>query len=295
MYDGQRLVAHCLLYSTNLAFGKNYLYAPKGPIFLPTLDPAERKEALELILSQIRDVTVATRRREEIFCRIEPNVTLPELTNILMKPSAAIQPKVTIYRALDIPADELFASFKEKTRYNIRLAEKKGVTVLWSQEEADLKHFLSMLNKTKRRNRIRSHDARYYQLLLKADEEKNTVYMNYAVYQGKTIAANLYVVQYPTMTYLHGGFDYSYRGLMAPHLLQWNAMQKAYAMQLGYYDFWGYEPSDGSKPSLANVSRFKQGYSGRVVESPGTFDFIYNPLWYGFYEKARAIRRSLRI
>src|SRR3989344_2385796 len=62
VYDDGRLVAHCLLSNTNLPFGKSYLYAPKGPVVLPTLTAEQRKEAFELILSQIRDITIATRK-----------------------------------------------------------------------------------------------------------------------------------------------------------------------------------------------------------------------------------------
>jgi len=293
VYDGERLVAHCLLYTNKLAFGKDYLYAPKGPILLPTLSADERKEALELILSQIRDITIATRRREEIFCRIEPNLPVPELMSMVIKPSRPIQPKTTLYLNLDHPYDELFAKCKEKTRYNIRLAEKKGVQVFWSQDELGLSHFLNLLEKSKQRNRIRSHNRRYYKLLLDADPNRSTVFINWASYENRPIAANLYLMQYPTITYLHGGFDYHFRHLMAPYLLQWEAIKKAKEHTMGFYDFWGYAPDDASNPTWAGFSRFKAGFGGTAVNSPGSFDFIYNPFLYNVYERLRDMRRLL--
>lgn len=294
VYDQGRVVAHSLVYTNKLFLGKSYLYSPKGPIILPTLSTDERKEALELILSQVRDITIATRRREEIFCRVEPNIPLPELPNLGRLPSEAIQPKATMYlQLLNTTPDALFETFKEKTRYNIRLAEKKGVTVHWSNGDDGLNIFLQMLGLSKQRNRIRSHARRYYELLLKADADKTTVHIGWATYNNVPIAANLYIMYYPTFTYLHGGFDYQYRQLMAPHLLQWEAIKRAHEFKMNFFDFWGYMPSDGSKPSLANVSRFKEGFSGTVVESPGCFDFLYNPLWHGLYRKARALRRIL--
>src|SRR3989344_4523443 len=114
VYDDNHLLAHCLIYTNKLIMGKSYLYSPKGPLIIPDLDENSRKEALELILSQIRDITIATRKREEIFCRIEPNVPMPEITDIPMKVSAVIQPQTTIYLKLDRSQEELFESFREK-------------------------------------------------------------------------------------------------------------------------------------------------------------------------------------
>jgi len=127
--------------------------------------------------------------------------------------------------------------------------------------------------------------------LIKAGKEFDAVHINWAEHNGDPIAANLYVMNYPTMTYLHGGFDYKYRHLMAPYLLQWEAMKLAYDKRFEYYDFWGYEPSDGSKPLWAGFSRFKKGFGGKVVETPGCFDFIYNQVWYNGYTKLKRLKK----
>ena len=293
VYENSHLLAHCLVYTNKLLLGKSYLYAPKGPLILPTLTQDERKEALELILSQIRDITVATRRREELFCRIEPNVTVPELTELPARQTEPIQPSTTLYLNLERPLDELFAACKEKTRYNIRLAERKGIQVHWSQNEEGIEKLVSLIESSKTRQGFRMHRKHYYRLLLQADTEHTTVHVNWATHEGIPIAANLYLVLDPTMTYIHGGFNYEYRHLMAPYLLQWAALQKAVELRLAYYDFWGYAPRDGSKPSWAGFSRFKEGFGGTVVESPGCFDYLYNPMWYNVYTKMRTVRRSL--
>ncbi|OGY91139.1 MAG: hypothetical protein A3B31_01290 [Candidatus Komeilibacteria bacterium RIFCSPLOWO2_01_FULL_53_11] len=293
VYDDNRLLAHCLIYTNKLIMGKSYLYSPKGPLIIPDLDESHRKEALELILSQVRDITIATRKREEVFCRIEPNIQVAGLASLPMKPADSVQPKTTIYLRLDTSPEELFAAFQEKTRYNIRLAEKKQLNIVWANDDTALNYFLQLLNKTKSRQRIRSHDKKYYRLLLEAGREFDAVQINYALFQGKPIAANIYITQIPTVTYVHGGFDYAYRNLMAPYLLQWDAIQRAIALKYDFYDFWGYLPSDGSKPSWEGFSRFKAGFSGTVVESPGCFDFIYNQVWYNAYERFQSMRSKI--
>jgi peptidoglycan pentaglycine glycine transferase (the first glycine) len=293
VYKNNRLVANCLLYTNKLILDKSYLYAPKGPFILPTLSQDERKEALELILSQIRDITIATRRREEIFCRLEPNINPSFFSSMPVSKVRSIQPQTTTYLELNQDPNSLIKNFREKTRYNVRLAQKKGVKVHWSPNKKGLKIFISLLHKSYLRNKIKTHPRKYYNLLLKAGEESNNICINWAEYKNKAIAANFYILQYPTMTYLHGGFNYRYRRLMAPYLLQWEAMKFAIEQQIKYYDFFGFTPTDGSKPSLAGISKFKRGFDGKIAESPGCFDFIYNPAWYNLYTKARKIRRLI--
>jgi lipid II:glycine glycyltransferase (peptidoglycan interpeptide bridge formation enzyme) len=291
--DEHHVVAHALIYTNKLPFGKSYLYCPKGPIFLPSLDDEQRKEALELILSQVRDITIATRRREEIFCRLEPNVALPSIPSIPVKLTPAIQPKATSYLNLHVPKDELLMTFKEKTRYNIRLSEKKGVKIHWAQDEAAIKRFYTLHEQTNRRQKLRSHDRSYFLKMLKADTDRNVVWVATAYFGDTPIAANLYIAQFPTMTYLHGGFNYEYRNYMAPYLLQWDAITRSIDAGFEYYDFWGVAPQDGSKDSFENITRFKDGFNGSYIESPGCYDYLYNSLWYQGYEYLRAIRRSL--
>lgn len=290
VYDNSRLVANCLLYSNPLLFGKSYLYAPKGPFILPNATEQQRQEAYELILSQIRDITIATRRREEIFCRLEPNVPPPSGLAIPSMKVESPVPATTIYLELSKPIEDIFASCKEKTRYNIRLAQKKGIAVYWSQDMDGLRIFLKLMSKSASRNRIRSHSSRYYELLLKAGQEFNAVVINWAVYENTPIAANLYIMHYPTMTYFNGGFEYRLRQLMAPYLLQWEAIKLAVDRGMEYYDLWGFTPSNGSKPEWEGFSRFKAGFNGTVVASPGRYDFIYNPMWYTIYSKVKRLR-----
>ena len=293
VYDGTRLVAHCLLYSTNLPFGKSYLYAPKGPLFIPNLTLDERKEAFELILSQIRDITIATRKRQEIFCRLEPNIAPVDVVDMPMLSATAQQPQTTLYLDLNQPLDTIFASFKEKTRYNIRLAEKHDITTQWANDEKAFDHFVDLIARTGKRKKIRSHEMNHYQALMTAGRKFDSVYIGWAEYKGEAIAANMYVTQPLTTTYLHGGFDYKYRELMAPHLLQWEAIKKSVERGALFYDFWGIAPEDGSKPSWEGFTRFKKGFSGNIVTSPGCFDFMYDPVWYKIYTGVRKVRGYL--
>jgi len=289
VYHDHQVVGQCLLYSRKLFFGKSYLYAPKGP-FIGVTDPDQAKEVFALILTQIRDITIGTRQRQEIFCRLEPNI-VPPLLDIPYVRSESIQPELTTVLHLNQSAEELFTSFKEKTRYNIRLAEKKALTITWDSGSVGLEKFLSLLPKTSLRHRIRSHQRKHYEALIQANDNEGIVQIAWA-HQGKqVIAAHIYIFYGSTVTYLHGTSDYNERHLMAPYLLQWKAMQRAQTLGFRYFDFGGLAPADGSKPSWEGFSRFKRSFNGREITSPGTYDFIYVPTWYTIYTKVRQLNR----
>ena len=282
-----KVLALCVFYENRLWFGKSYLYAPKGPIFSNELSEAEKQEALSLILSQIRDITIATHRYEELFCKLEPNTTVlapPELNN-----EDTVQPKDTLVLELDKTVEQLLADMHPKTRYNIALANKKGVKMRVSQKQEDLKHFLSLIKKTASRQQINTHSEKYYQILWQSLLKNNTGKLYLAEINGKIVAANLLIEFGNAVTYLHGASDYEHRKFMAPHLLQWQAIKDAKENNFEIYDFWGIAPADGSKPKWEGFTRFKKGFGGRIISYPGTKIFVYNRQWYSLYLLAKKI------
>ncbi len=292
VFQNHHVVGQCLLYSHKLPFGKGYLYSAKGPL-INLEHESELREAFGLFLTQIRDLTIATAQRQEIFCRLEPTMTPPQL-EIPFVPAPSVQPKETAILHLNKTEDELFSSFKEKTRYNIRLAERKGVTIHRGTNDQALKIFLDLLPRTQLRQRIKSHTARHYRAIVTAGREHETVQIVWAEYQGQPIAANLNILFGSTVTYLHGAFNYHFREVMAPHLVQWEAIKRARHLGYTYYDFWGLAPADGSQPSWEGFTRFKRGFNGQEIVHPGAFDFIYNDSWYTFYQRLRKARKIIR-
>ncbi len=288
----QEVVAHCLLYSHKLPFGKSYLYAPKGPL-INLSEPTEVKETFALILSQIRDITIATEKRQEIFCRLEPNIAPPPL-DIPWQATTNIQPTTTLIIDLEQSTENIFAQFKEKARYNIRVAEKKNLTVEWGHDEKALKQFTTLTKKTSLRHRIKSHESQHYRAILEASGDDGITRIAWITYNNKPIAAHLYIFFGSTVTYLHGAMDYRQRNLMAPYVLHWQAIQQAKQEGFKYYDMWGLAPADGSKPSWEGFSRFKRGFGGQELVAPGAFDFIYIPTWYNVYSQLRNFKSTVR-
>lgn len=279
--DNNQIIATCLFYEKKLPLDRSYLYAPKGPVIDEAISEDKQVEALELILSQARTITIKTKRQEEIFFKIE--VAKEHLILKTLKKSAAVQPQDTWVLDLEPDLKTLLGNMHAKTRYNIALANRKGVRVRFSSDVEDLKYFLKLNKKTSQRNNIVTHSAEYYQKLFGVLVDEGAGELALAEADGQVVAANILINFGKTSTYVHGASDYNFRNYMAPNILQWESIKRAKTAGKEVYDFWGIAPSDGSKESWEGFSRFKKSFGGREILSPGAYDLIYNFSWYNLY------------
>ena len=224
-------------------------------------------------------------RPRPVFVRVEPsndfNFFPSQELNI--KKSVNVQPAKTLVLDLTFSPDELLAAMAQKTRYNIRLAEKKGVEIVGGEEY--LLDFLRLIKTTSERDNFHPHPDNYYRALAKLPEIK----VSAARYQGKIIAAGLFSFYKQTATYLHGASDSLNRQLMAPYLLQWRAILQARELGCKYYDFHGIDAK-----KWPGVTRFKVGFGGQAVDFPGAYDIIFRPLIYFVYNFFRRLWRMSR-
>lgn len=262
-----------------LPFGKSYWYSPMGPL-----------GGLEAFA---KDPEIA----KGMFLRFEPQA-MPE------RPDARkvrdVQPGQTLVIDLDRDPDDILAAMHEKWRYNIRLAERKGVKVYIAGERdaGALDVFWDLLQETTERDRFRAHGKEYYRSMLEAlagapatdGKTRPVARFVFAEHDGRVLAANLMVYFGRTATYLHGASSRARRELMAPHLLHWTAMLDAKAWTYGRYDFWGVAPEGAEDHPWAGITRFKRGFGGRYLEYPGTYDVPLDRTWYGLYALAQKLR-----
>ncbi len=197
-----------------------------------------------------------------------------------------IQPQKTLVLDIAKPEEILLNQMHQKTRYNIRLAQRKGVTVqpTTNNQQSTIEIFLNLLEKTAGRDKFRLHPKKYYQKMLEVLGKKGMMKLFLAKYQNQIIAANLVCFFGQVATYLHGASDYNFRQLMATHFLQWQAISEAKKLDMKYYDFWGID-----EKKWPGVTRFKKGFGGQEIIYPGTFDLIFQPLWYQAYNLARRV------
>ncbi len=172
-------------------------------------------------------------------------------------------------------AEELLAAFQQKTRYNIRVAVKKGVEVRLAGQEA-LPDFHRIMTTTGTRDHFVVRTEAYFRRLMEALGEHARLYMAYL--DGKAIAGTLAIGYGDKVWYLYGASANEYRNVMPNYLLQYEMIQWAVERGARIYDFRGVSGDLTEDNPLYGLFRFKRGFNGELTEFVGEMDLVYNPL-----------------
>lgn len=279
-----------------------YLYLPR----FPGDTIAHSESAVESLISLAKKMTYG-------WVRIEPETegVLKMWEDILsrrgendyvrlVKAPHDMQPREIFVIDVSLSEENLLAGMKAKTRYNIRLAEKKGVRVFTTRAKKYQELFFSLIQATAKRQGILPHPQSYYEKMLDAfSEEQLTLFV--AEFEGTVLAANLVLFFGDTATYLHGGTSDMHRDVMAPMLLQWEQIRVAKQRGCRWYDFGGVSVSSEIKNQKSNIAawagitRFKLGFSPATVPRvfPGCYDMVIDLKRYGLYTRLRFLQQSL--
>jgi peptidoglycan pentaglycine glycine transferase (the first glycine) len=291
-------------------------YVPRGPVV--DWDDTDALRELQRALDAL------CRRRRAALLKVEPwLVDAPEhaaaLAALGYRPSPqTVQAPRTILVDLAPDEDALLAAMKPKCRYNVRLAERKGVTVR-PAVRADLPAFHALMAATAARDHFAVHAPTYYEkayelfveragtatLLLaegRGTGETETEAQTAAPAPRPAPLAALFVTACgPLATYLYGASADEGRNLMPAYLLQWEAMRWARARGCTRYDLLGVPDEDEATleaqfesraDGLWGVYRFKRGFGGTLWRAVGAWDRVYNPVLYRVYREW-ARRRNL--
>ena len=186
--------------------------------------------------------------------------------------------------------DQMLARMKQKTRYNIRLAEKKGV-ILRAGKVDDLPLLYRMYAATSVRDGFIIRNEDYYRLVWKTfinqTNEKNQPNAEplIAEVNGEPVAAIIIFYFAGRAIYMYGMSFESNREKMPNYLLQWEAMKRANARGCSVYDLWGAPDEFNESDSMWGVFRFKEGLGGEVIRTIGAWDHPTSPIWYKIYTK----------
>ncbi len=273
--------------------GVSLAYIPRGPV----VDWAD-EEAVGLLLE---GVARAGRARRVLFFKVEPNLPDTPEAHARMRmlgfvSARTVQPRSTIVVDLRPDEEAFLARMKPKTRYNIRLAGRRGVVVRPARgpEEVDL--FYDLLRETARRDRFGIHTLDYYHALYRLFNQAGRGALLFAGREGETLAG-LWVVAFGQETiYMYGASHEQGQRHMPTYLLQWEAMRWARAQGCTRYDLWGipesvaqgedpreHLPEKNVRDGLWGVYRFKQGFGGEVWSSVGAYDRPCRPWLYRVY------------
>jgi lipid II:glycine glycyltransferase (peptidoglycan interpeptide bridge formation enzyme) len=253
---------------------KSYFYIPYGPVLADKNDSA----LLDLLLDSLKDLA---KKEEAVFLRIEPAFPLPQTKVLLRSASKRLQPQRTLLLDLERGEEEILQSFDKRTRYNIKLAQKKGVQVRVLENYT--KDFYKLLSKTKERQEFRSYPEAHYERLMSLNGDlKPRIFL--AELDGEAIVATLAIFFGNTVTTLHTGFDYCHRALKAPYLVRWSIMQEGKRLGKKWCDFWGID-----EKKWPGVTRLKRSFNGIEVECGEGKEMVFSPAWYLLYNIVREI------
>lgn len=290
-FEDGRLVAATSLLLRKLPYGlpKSIGYASRGPTFAETRHLTPFLEGLERVAKKegafLLKVDPPVRKEErDVDAAFRARGYLPN-----EKPGfGGEQPRCNMILPLaGRTEDEILAGFKQKWRYNIRLAEKKGVEVTLDAPREDLAAFHALYRTTATRDGFTGRPLAYFEAMWDLLHPRGEAYLTVARYEGTPIAAAINTRIGDRETYLYGASSNEHRNVMAPHLVQWRMIRRALEDGKRLYDFRGVSPKTGeSDAHLEGLNRFKEGFAAEFVEYVGEYDLPLSPFWYALWEKA---------
>ena len=210
----------------------------------------------------------------------------------LHKAAAAVQPESTVIVDITPNEDDILASMKSKTRYNIKLAFRKGVTVR-EAEPGELPGWYKLYEETAERDRITIHDFRYYKelfVLAESYQDAPELKLLFAELEEELLAGIIVCYHKKGATYLYGASSNEKRNFMPNYALQWRAMELAKDRGCLWYDLFGIPPHAEQGHPLHGLYRFKTGFGGSVLHRLGCWDVPLKPALYSGYKAAEKAR-----
>lgn len=297
-HDGRMAAGAQILYKSAALGLLKMAYVPHGPL----VDWADAEQTA-VLLNQI-DHSVYSRRAG--LAKIEPLLWQDEMPpeawadlcrqHTLQVRTDSIQPPQTILIDLRPSLDDILATMKQKTRYNIRLAAKKGVTVRQG-ERADLPAFVQLMQLTGQRDGFGVHTPMYYQAAFDIFSETDQVALFLAEFASRPLAAIMAFTLGQHAYYFYGASSNEERERMPNYAVQWAAIQWAKTRGCQWYDLWGIPDAPEEEleanfttrhDGLWGVYRFKRGFGGQIRRTVGPIDRVYNQLAYKLYKWKRS-------
>jgi peptidoglycan pentaglycine glycine transferase (the first glycine) len=291
--SSKTIVAGAQILYRRLPYGIGKLaYVPKGPL-VNWQDPGA-------VAQLVTTLDQAARAKGALALSIEPDLADSSDSAAHMSQAGFVQGAVSFQPrrtlVVDIRPDEtdILASMKSKTRYNIRLGSRKGVTVFRGNAK-DVETFNQLLMTTGARNEFGVRSPDYIRTAFGFFDQVDQVALFLAEFSDEPLAGIMVFAANNTAWYFFGASSDTHRNLMAPYAVQWAAIKWAKARGCTHYDLWGVPDEDedtlerdfaSRNDDLWGVYRFKRGFGGRLMRTVGPWDRIYQTLRYRLYSWA---------
>lgn len=265
-FEGETIIAGALVIIDKTSFGLSTWDIPRGPIW-------DEGRGVSGVGSLIERVLADAKKSHCLSLYLSPLQTLEPTSHALSPSPRHEQPEAT--RILDLAKndDELLAQMHQKGRYNIKVAQKNEVTVRLSQE---INAYYDLMKQTGERDRFGIKPLRHYKAFLEGLDGSFLM----LAYKDETPIAGILGAIHGTMgIYYYGASSYEYRALMAPYLLQWEAIQHCKKNGCTQYDLLGVAPEgSGADHPWSGISSFKEKFGGAFVTYPPERQIVLKPL-----------------
>lgn len=254
---------------TNFTVG----YLPKGPI------PKQEH------LSALKEIGG---KYQAVFIQIEPNIEKSSNFKFQLselRPSTRpLFTKHTFFIDLSLSESKLLENFHPKTRYNIRLAQKHGVTIAEENTEEAFTAYIALTHETTKRQGFYAHKPIYHQRMWEFLRPAGIVHLFTARYKGKILAAWILFLFNGVLYYPYGASSSAHKEVMASNLMMWETIRWGKKHGATSFDLWG---TPGADPKLTDAyygfHKFKMGYGPRLVEFLGSYDLILKQPHYAIF------------
>ena len=265
-------------------WGNEILYTKYGLLTLHKLPFGNYKVGMfikcpaptQKMLDELKSVA---QKNNLIFIKLEPNKVKNEKEIKLLQKNGALNGKTlftpsTFQIDLTKPEEELLKGFSSKTRYNIKLAQKKGVTVEVDNSDKAFEKYLELTQETVERQGFYAHSRKYHKLMWKHLKKAKVANLLVARYKSKIITTWILFKWKDYLYYPYGAASLEHKNVMANNLMMWEAIRFGKKQKCKYFDLWGREEGKG-------FTKFKEGYNPEVIEFLGTWDLVINkPVYY---------------
>lgn len=248
------------------------------------------------VLKVLRD---EAKKAGAIFIKIEPyarktDKNEEDFFKLVRKSPHGLFPEWTQILDLQKTEDQLLEAMKPKWRYNIRLAQKKGVEVKEMTSDEGFEIFSDLYFQTTNRQSYHGHDKNYHKVIFET-LQRSIGHILIAFYEGIPLSAYHLFLFNNVLYYPYGGSSEQHKSVMASNLLMWEAIRFGLKNNAKVFDMWGSLPPTYAEDASgwAGFTRFKEGFGTEFVEFVGSFDYVIQPKLYTLYNAAYAVRKKI--
>lgn len=291
-------VQDILVLEKPLPFSKSFLYVPELDFY--QLEIAKNLEKIKEIAKKSQSIFIRLdilNKKNSKFGQIIAN----NLTKYGFKKAfEEIQPEYRQIADITKTEEQILAQMKPKGRYNIRVAQKNQVSCIKydaSEIKTGIDIFYDLFKNTAVRDGFGIRPKSYFVNLMNILQPAGLAELLVCSYNGKPVAAGIFTFYDEIASYLYGASSSEARNVMAPYLMHWEAIKLAKEKGCKLYDLlaispFGENPNQKLVKKYEGITRFKEQFGGRKLQTFGSWDLVMKPCWYGLFKMIEKIRRK---